>query len=111
MDELYDPNEFLITFPLWFWVHPNQNVAMPFIEVGGPGGERAAPFFTDKDLAERFRGPPLAHYSLAMIEGPLDLLEVLSMLEAKGLTHVTIDQTERGAMYYAIRDLRSRALD
>jgi len=111
MDELFDPGEFLITFPLWFLAIGGKGATNSLLQVAGPGGEKATPLFTDQDLAERFRLGPLGHYDLAIIRGPNDLLMVLGILERKGFTHVTIDQRPDKAMFLSIGQLRSRCPD
>jgi hypothetical protein len=108
MDGLYDPDTFQVTFPLWMLVHPVKK-AEGFITINGAGGEVATPLFTDRDLVDRFQqeNPPLKHYALAMMENPAKVLPLLGILEKRGFTHVTMDHTKRGAMFFPIAQLRS----
>jgi hypothetical protein len=109
-DELFNPDEFLATFPMWFLAHPTKP-SEGFIAVTGPQGEKAVPLFTDKDLAEQFRGSAveLCHYALAIIPDPAMLVMVLGIIERAGFTHVTIDQDRGRAACYPIGQLRSFA--
>jgi hypothetical protein len=108
MDDLIDPNVFLIQFPIWTVIHPTAK-AEGFMRLQGEGGEVGTPLFTDNDLAQQFlqSAKELAHYVLGCINSPPDLLPLLDILERKGFTHVTIDHTKRGAMFFSIAQLRA----
>lgn len=106
MPDLVDDDSFAVSFPLWFLVHPKLK-SKGFITVMSESSEKGSPFFTDMDLAKRFQSesPELAHYVGANAH-PDQLLGVLDMLEAEGYTHITIDHTHRGAMFFPIPEVR-----
>lgn len=110
MDEIIGSDQFMITFPLWILLHPMKRVEA-CIRLGGPSGEIATPLFTDKDLVDRFHeeNPTFSHYALGCIQDPATLLPLLQLLEQNGFTHVTIDHTKRGAMFFPIDQLRAIA--
>jgi hypothetical protein len=107
-DELFDPDKFLVTFPLWFLNHPKVGLK-GLVGLNGPHGEKAPPLFTDKDLAERFMAsaPPLAHYVLEKIADPRALLVFLDSLKTGGFTHVTFDHVGGRAAFTPIPEFRA----
>ena len=109
MDDPVIEDTFLLTFPMWFPIHPTA-MSKGFIAVNGPSGEHGTPLFTDKDLLNRFIAsvPPLRHYEGGAITGRQPLADLLNLIEAKGFTHVTIDHTQRGAMFFPIPQLREK---
>ena len=97
----------VVSFPLWFLVHPNLK-ANGFITLTGRDSEKCMPFFSDSAVAKRFQSgnPELSHYVSA--NAHLDQFPgVLNMLEAEGYTHITIDHTRDGAMFVTIAEVRA----
>jgi hypothetical protein len=109
MDEPFNPDEFLISFPLWLPINPKPGVKA-MVLVQGPDGEKAIPLFTDEDLVRRFLQsvPRIGHYALGMVEHPAALVELLEVLESEGFTDVTIDQAGSTAAFFPIAQLRSK---
>jgi hypothetical protein len=84
------------------------------IEIKGDCGEKSAPVFTDKDLAEAFRStesPLLDHYSTACIVNESAMIKVLTIFSNHGFTHVAIDpETKLGrwTRFFSIPLLQSK---
>lgn len=112
MKESIDDNSFMVSFPVWLWVHP-KSLHKGHIKLSGPEGQIAVPLFTDKDLASRFimeespESEKLSHYVPAVANTRQDLEKLLDGFSANGITHVTFDHTSRGATYYEITLVKS----
>jgi hypothetical protein len=109
VEDLHDPASFEFTFPLWTLIHPTLKTR-GLIEMPVPGG-KAAPLFTDNDLADRYlrEHPELGHYVLGSFASPAKLLPFLDLLEKRGFTHVLTDPSRGRGLPFRIAELRSVA--
>lgn len=82
---------------------------------GGPGDKEATPIFTDPHFAEQWRaeqGAQFADYKVKTLKKDRQaFLDLLTIFEARGLTHVAIDPKAGRSFFIAIGDLRKRLQD
>lgn len=107
MDELYDPDKFLITFPVWFLaergtVSPETKAGdkIPLddlgLVVGTAGGRECLLLFTDEDLARRFAAGAPMDVVPGAFGTPQELAEALGGLDP-AVGHVVFDLAGIGA--------------
>jgi hypothetical protein len=113
MDGLFDPNAFVITFPVYFLgkTRPGgrRDAAVTVLRGRSRSGHALACVFTDDDLAGRFLAahPRFRDFSPVPLRGRRALVEFLDAIQSEGCTHVGFDDLGRGAVSLAIADVKS----